>query len=361
MPIRPILALFALCLLLCPRAHAASASQPFALISPALARSLSSQRANPIAQGFIHQADAHLADTPHPLARLHTEGTLPHHGIRDQSIAAERDFDTMAAFGFAYRLTGDRRYLNAESRFLSAWAETYHPSLNPIDETRFDPVILAFDLTRADLPALVQQQVVALFRAMATGYLDWEDQHPHKDIANWNSHRIKLATLGAYLTGDPALIARAAAAFRLQVKDNIRPDGSVEDFYKRDAIHYVLYDLEPLTTAALAARAHGQDWFHTSATGTPSVEMAIHWLLPYATGRKTHQEFVHSRVAFDAARDKAGEPGYSGTWKPANSVNLLTLAAWLDPHLLPELKQVSINTSRPPTPWIQLLMDAAAK
>ena len=361
MPFRSIAALLSFCALLCPLAHAAPASPPFALISPTLARSLSSQRNTPIAQRFIHEADAHLADTPHPLPRLHTEGTLPHRGIRDQSIAAERDFDTMAAFGFAYRLTGDRRYLDAEARFLSAWAETYKPSLNPIDETRFDPVILAFDLTRADLPASVQQQVVALFRTMATGYLDWEDQHPHKDIANWNSHRIKLATLGAYLTGDPALIARAAAVFRVQVKDNIRPDGSVEDFFKRDAIHYVLYDLEPLTTAALAAKAHGQDWFHTAATGGPSVEMAIDWLLPYATGQKTHQEFVHSRVAFDAARDKAGEPGYSGTWKPANSVNLLTLAAWEDPRFLSVLKQVCANTSRPSTAWIQLVMDAGAR
>jgi Alginate lyase len=339
----------------------AKAEHPFSLLSPAVVASLSTQRNTPLGQRFIHEADAHLNDTPHARARIHTEGTLPHQGIRDESIEAAKDFDIMAALGFAYRLTNDKQYLNAEDRFLSAWSKIYQPSLNPIDETRFEPVFLAFDLTRSDLPAATQQQVIVLFRTMATGYLDWEDKNPTKDIDNWNSHRIKHATLGAYLTGDPTLIARAAAAFRHQVKQNIRPDGSVDDFYERDALHYVTYDLEPLTIASLAAKAHGEDWFHTAKTGSPSVQMAVDWLIPYALGEKTHQEFAHSTVAFDAARDKAGEHGYSGPWEPAGSVNLFTLATCQDLHYAPTLAKICATTSRQPTPWVQLILNAEAK
>jgi Alginate lyase len=354
-----------LCLTAClsPITHAAPSTpsqQPFALVSPSLAAALSTQRQTQLGRHFIEQADQHLADIPHPMPRLHTEGTLPHQGIRDQSIEAERDFDSMLAFAFAFRLTGDNRYLDTESRFLSSWSQVYKPSLNPIDETRFEPVIIAFDLTRSNLPAATQQQVIALFRTMATGYLDWEDHNPGKDIDNWNSHRIKLATLGAYLTGDTALITRANKAYRTQVKQNIRPDGSVDDFDKRDALHYVTYDLEPLTTASLAAKAHGEDWFHTASTGSPSVEIAVDWLVPFATGAKTHQEFVNSKVAFDAARDKAGEHGYSGPWEPAGSVNLFTLATWQDPRYADTLKQVCAHTQHTPTPWIELLIDAGA-
>jgi len=360
------LILLSLTALLSPAAaHAApvaqTSSQSYALISPTLAAALTTQRETPLGRHFIHEADVHLASAPHPLPRLHTEGTLPHQGIRDQSIESEQDFDFMLAFAFAYRLTGDNRYLDAETRSFTAWSQVYQPSLNPIDETRFEPFILAFDLTRSNLPPATQQQVVALFRTMAIGYLDWEDHYPGKDIDNWNSHRIKLATLGAYLTGDATLIARASRAFHQQVKQNIRPDGSVDDFYKRDALHYVTYDLEPLATASLAAKAHGEDWFHTAATGRPSVEMAIDWLIPFATGAKTHQEFVYSKVAFDAARDKAGEHGYSGTWEPVTSVNLFTLTTWQDQRYAPTLAQICTNTSRQPTPWIQLLMNTEAK
>jgi hypothetical protein len=212
------LILLSLTALLSPAAaHAApvaqTSSQSYALISPSLAAALTIQRETPLGRHFIHEADVHLASTPHPLPRLHTEGTLPHQGIRDQSIESEQDFDFTLAFAFAYRLTGDNRYLDAETRSLTAWSQVCQPSLNPIDETRFEPFILAFDLTRSNLPPATQQQVVTLFRTMAIGYLDWEDHNPGKDIDNWNSHRIKLATLGAYLTGDATLIARASRAF----------------------------------------------------------------------------------------------------------------------------------------------------
>jgi Alginate lyase len=346
---------------LVPSAEAAAESQSYSLLSPAVVASLASQRNTPLGQRFIHEAYAHLTDTPHARARLHTEGTLPHQGIRDESLEAAKDFDVMAAFGFAYRLTNDKRYLDAEDRFLSAWSQTYQVSFNPIDETRFEPVFVAFDLTRSDLPTATQQHVVALFRGMATGYLDWEDKNGSKDIDNWNSHRIKHAVLSAYLTGDPSLITRAAAAFSHQVKQNIRPDGSVDDFYKRDALHYVTYDLEPLTIASLAAKAHGEDWFRTAKTGKPSVEMAVDWLIPYATGEKTHQEFAHSTVKFDADRDKAGEHGYSGAWEPAASVNLFTLASWQDSHYAAVLTKICTNTSRQPTAWVQLVMNGEAK
>jgi hypothetical protein len=304
------------------------------------------------AQAIIAEADAHLNTAPSAMARIHTEGTLPHQGIRDQSIAAEADFETMADFGFAYRLTGQRRYLDAEARFLGAWAAIYRTSLNPIDETRFDPVFVAFDLTRGDLPAKVESDTLEMFRGMARGYLDWWGNYAQKDNANWSSHRVKLMTLSAYETGDTSIISAATAAFRQQVQQNILPDGKVVDFAKRDALHYVVYDLEPLLTAALVAKMHGQDWFHTSPTGSASVEMGIDWLLPYASGEKTHEEFVHSSVSFDAARAKAGESGYSGMWQRKNSALLLTLTAWEDPRYKEMAHSVQAATdSRTPLYW----------
>ncbi|SNS21958.1 Alginate lyase [Granulicella rosea] len=331
-------------------------AQNFAIVSPATAASLKAQRGTPEAGKIVRDAEAALKQTPHPMERVHTEGTLPGKGIHDESAAAEKDWPLTLNLAFAYRLTGDKRYLAQTAKFLDAWATVYKPSRNPIDETNFGNLVLALDLTRADLPPEVAEHTAALFRAMALQYLDWLDANHDKDHENWSSHRVKLAVLGAYVSGDKALIERATAAYSRQVKVNIHPDGSVNDFYKRDALHYVVYDLEPLTTAALAAKAHGQDWFHTAATGSPSVEMGVDWLLPYATGTKTHEEFVHSTVAFDAARDKAGEKGYSGPWDPKTSVELMGLAAWMDPKYRPELEKVEANTGVKAYPWLRLLV-----
>ncbi len=73
-----------------------------------------------------------------PLAKLHTEGTLPHEGIYDESVEAEKDLGLMRDAALAWRATGDERYLRLVDRFLFAWVTTYQPSFNPIDETNFE-------------------------------------------------------------------------------------------------------------------------------------------------------------------------------------------------------------------------------
>jgi hypothetical protein len=117
-----------------------------------------------------------------------------------------------------------------------------------------------------------------------------------------------------------------------QVAANIHPDGSTLDFAQRDALHYVTYDLEPLVQAALALSPYGQDNLleARSATGS-SIAAALNWLEPYAEGRRTHQEFVHTIEPFDIERQKAGLKGYGGTWNPRNSAALYAQAAVLMP------------------------------
>ena len=331
----------------------------WAIFSPDSAAKLHSQAGTEAARRILQAAEEFVNETPHPMARIHTEGTLPHQGIRDESIAAERDWAAMLALGLAYRLSGDKKFLAAEDRYLSAWTAIYHPSLNPIDETNMDQLMLAFDLTRSDLSPKTETQAAALWQSMAVGYIEWMEHNGERDPRNWSSHRVKLAVMAAYETGDPKLEARAAQVFREQVKRNIRSDGSVEDFYERDALHYVVYDLDPLQMAALAAKGHGEGWFHEGAGGK-NIAHAVDWLVPYAIGDKKHDEFVHSHVGFDAARDKAGEKGYSGEWDPAAGVQTLTLAALLDPHYTPFAQQSITHSGHGPHPWLLLFAAVAA-
>ena len=333
--------------------------QSYSLVSPDMVQKLADARDSPAAQFVLRGAADDLPGPPKPMARVHTEGTLPGQGIRDESIAAERDFGRMQDLAFAYRLSGDKRYLAKVAELLGAWVAVYKVSGNPIDETPWTQVFMAFDLTHADLPPELVSKTTALFQSFATFYLDWLDANFAKDPYNWSSHRVKLAVLGAYEAGDSDLITRAHAAYSRQVKQNVRADGSVNDYFKRDALHYVTYDLEPLTVAAMAAKVHDEDWFHTAATGAPSVEQAVDWLIPFALGEKTHMEFAHSDVPFDAARAKAGEKGYSGQWEPGNSVTLFAECGYMDKRYIATLGKVVANTKGRVQPWILLLLAAA--
>lgn len=344
--------LFLPCCALALAAASPALAQHHAVLGPDFGRGAAEA---PAARQVIARATAALDRPPGAIPRLHTEGTLPGKGIRDISLNAKQDQPIVLNLALAWRLTGDRRYLDQAGRYLEAWADIYQMSFNPIDETGFDTLVLATDLTEGDLPAPLAAKLDGFWRRMAQGYLDAMDGKSRNDVTNWQSHRVKLATMAAFATGDAALIDRARAAFRRQVAANIRPDGSVFDFRERDALHYVTYDLDPLLMAAIAARAHGEDWIGWKSPSGASLAGALKWLEPYALGEKTHNEFVHSKIQFDRDRADAGQAEYAPhPWDTANAVNTYALAALADPAWRDLAGRVAARTGAKPMAWVSL-------
>jgi hypothetical protein len=337
----------------------AARASDYALLNAAYAKN--APRAA-IADTVVAKAKAALGRPPGAIAQLHTEGTLPGKGIREISLKAKEDQPIVLNLALAWRLTGDRAYLDQAGRYLEAWADVYQMSFNPIDETGFDSLVMAYDLTEADLSATTRAKLDGFWRRMAIGYLDAMDAKPRNYNTNWQSHRVKLATLAAFQTGDAALIDRARAAFRAQISANILADGSVSDFHERDALHYVTYDLDPLMMAAIAAQAHDEDWFSwRSATGT-SLPGALDWLAPYAKGDKIHIEFAKSKVQFDADRAAAGQKEYAPhPWDPANAVGTYSLASALDPRYRTLRDDLVALAGRQPAPWLQFYGQSTGK
>jgi len=310
--------------------------------------------ARPAARSILESASRHRDDHPHALAHVHTEGTLPHQGIRDQSLEAEADWQIALRAAMAWQIGHDPRYLRQVDAYLLAWAGTYEPDFNPIDETNLDALIGAYALTRHALQPTTRAAMQALLRKLGEGYV--ERMHALSrsprggEINNWQSHRIKLVALAAAALGDGGMLQEATLLFQHQVAGNIHADGSVYDFFERDALHYVVYDLQPLVQAALAVKPYASvdDWLHYEAPTGASLAKALDWLRPYAQGSRSHEEFVHSKVKFDAARAQAGESGFSGAWDPQTSIALYWLAARLDPRYLPVAKKLSTQ----PPDWI---------
>jgi hypothetical protein len=336
-----------------PAATAGTEAAPhYALLNPAFGRG---KREQPAAKATIRRARAALTRAPLPLRHMHTEGTLPGQGIREISLVAQRDAAITLDLALAWRLTGERAFLDQAGRYLDAWARIYQISLNPIDETRFDMMMMATDLTRADLPAEMETRIDGLWRHMASGYLDAMEAGAKNGITNWQSHRIKLATMAAFQAGDRALIDRARAAYRKQIEANLRPDGSTFDYEERDALHYVTYNLDPLMMAALSAKLHGEDWFHWSAPNGASLPRSLDWLAAFASGARTHIEFAHSKIQFDRDRAGAGQSEYAPhAWKPANAINTFAIASLLDPRFGALSTTLQARNHRAPTDWIAL-------
>lgn len=297
----------------------------------------SARSAHPLATAVVDRARQALQRHPAPLATVHIEGTLPGQGIEQASRRALQDLPVARDLALAWRRTGDRRYLQQAGRYLLAWSSTYKPSFNPIDESGFEDLIVAYDLTEPDLNAATRRRFDVFLRSVATGYLEAMEtgkvERPQTLTNNWQSHRIKLATLAAFQLGDAALIARARTAFEKQIAANLRPDGSVLDFPMRDALHYVVFSLQPLLTAAYAAKVHRQDWYTYATPEGATLHRSLDWLAPYARGDKTHVEFANSVVPFDRQRRDAGAAGFqNANWQPAEAAELYAIASLFDPR-----------------------------
>ncbi|MEX3898856.1 alginate lyase family protein [Paraburkholderia sp. JPY432] len=317
--------------------------------------------ADPGVKALVANVQAHLNEQPHALAKLHTEGTLPHEGIYDQSVQAQKDLDLLRDAALAWRATSDDRFLKLVDRLLYTWVTTYQPSFNPIDETGFEGLILAYDMTASALPVKTRNAAMAFLTKFANGYIAQIDAQPRPLTGtfrnNWQSHRIKLIAMAAFTLDNRKMINAAQRLFVEHIGDNIAPDGSTIDFGERDALHYVTYDLQPLVTAALAARRHNRNWLQEKGANGATLLAALNWLVPFAMGTQTHEEFVHSNVAFDAKRREAGLPGYSGRWDPKNAAELFHLAARLDGRFTP----VALQLAPTPPAWLAVCLPLAAR
>ncbi|MGF6957503.1 alginate lyase family protein [Paraburkholderia youngii] len=317
--------------------------------------------ADPGVKALVANVQAHLNEQPHALAKLHTEGTLPHEGIYDQSVEAQKDLDLLRDAALAWRATSDDRFLKLVDRLLYAWVTTYQPSFDPIDETGFEGLILAYDMTASALPVKTRNAAMAFLTKFANGYIAQIDAQPRPLTGtfrnNWQSHRIKLIAMAAFTLDNRKMINAAQRLFVEHIGDNIAPDGSTIDFGERDALHYVTYDLQPLVTAALAARRHNRNWLQEKGANGATLLAALNWLVPFAMGTQTHEEFVHSNVAFDAKRREAGLPGYSGRWDPKNAAELFHLAARLDGRFTP----VALQLAPTPPAWLAVCLPLAAR
>jgi hypothetical protein len=317
--------------------------------------------ADPGVKALVSNVQAHLTEPAHAVRRLHTEGTLPHEDIYDQSKDAEKDLDLLRDAALAWRATSDDRYLKLVDRLLYAWVTTYEPSFNPIDETPFEGLILAYDMTASALPVKTRNATMAFLTKLANGYIAQIDAQKRPLTGtfrnNWQSHRVKLIAMAAFTLDNRKMIDAAQRLYVEHVNDNIAPDGTTVDFGERDALHYVTYDLQPLVTAALAARRHNRNWLNERAPNGATLAAALNWLTPYASGSKTHEEFVHSSVPFDAKRREAGMPGYSGQWDPKNAAELYHLAARLDGRYTP----VALKLAPTPPAWLAVCLPLPAR
>lgn len=309
-------------------------------------------------------ADAALNEAPNPVDTVVSEGHLATDPRKINTIRSLRDIDKIYALALCYRVENQRRYLDQLTGFLSAWASLNQPQGNPINDSKFEDLFFAYDLARAKMDANARTAIDQWLQQMADAEIRTYNPKTKKtSYNNWNSHRLKVIGLIAYVLNNTTYKNFIKTELPQQIDRNLLPDGSGMDFAERDALHYHIYTLEPLISLATVLQRGGDQNFYdyTSPSGA-SIRKSVAFLDPFATGEKTHPEFVNSQVAFDKKRAENHEAGYEtgALFQPRTAIGVLTQAAYFDPAQIEIVRKLSGATETYPN-WQSVINAARTK
>jgi hypothetical protein len=279
---------------------------------------------------LVHRAaDTALGEAPNPIEKIISEGHLDKDPLKIQTEKSLADMDKIESLAWAWAVTNDSRYSAKVREFILAWAKVNHSDGDSINETKFEQLIVAYDLLRDTFSPTDRELVDDWLREKANTL--WKDHRGLKE--NWFSHRLKIVGLIGWTIHDGNLVTETIEGFHRQINTNFKPDGASTDFYLRDAFHYHLYDVEPLLTLARAGERNGEKFYEFAATNGATLDRGVAFVVPYALGQKTHEEFVNSKVPFDRKRAENGQGEYQPhVWNPRESIHMFSQAAWFRPE-----------------------------
>jgi hypothetical protein len=292
------------------------------------------------------KAENALNEAPQPVPKINAEGKLAGDPDKIKTNIALRDMQKVYALSLAYQLYNDKKYLNKASEYLKAWATINHSVGDPIDDTNLEDMIAGYDMIRKDINTDDRRLIDKWLQETADAELNSAYTTPGRTngTSNWNSHRVKIITLITYCLHNKDYEPIVDKEITRQININLFADGSGYDFAARDALHYHVYTLEPLITAATVIyRATGKDYFNSISASGSSIKKSIDFLIPFVTGEKTHAEFVNSKIAFDKARSNNGEKDFQTGVKfdARKGFHVLTQAAYFNKAYADTLQQIN--------------------
>ena len=297
----------------------------------------------------------HASDPPAPLEVIYYEGLLDTDPRRIETMKSLADIDKVVNLIYTYY--GDPQQLFGESAatFVLAWARTYRPNGNTINENKLVPLFWAYYLFRNNFApqerVLVERWMISIARAQ----LD----RLKTPINNWEAKRLKIIGTVGCILDDNDLKSFSVRGFKNYVNNAYFPDGTSNDLKERDAMSYHVSGLTPCIAlfATCAPFDRRFDLYDYEAPSGASIVEAIEYVRPYATGQATRKEWVNTKVELDKRRAAAGiteyQPGL--LFDPAKAIPMLEWACYFDAGWCELLSSKSKAGSGYTATWVGML------
>ncbi len=313
-----------------------------------------------LARAAITASEPWLDATPQPLARLHYEGLVNTDPKRIATVARLREMDGVAALVRRWQLRGDAQSAAALLRFVDAWSSTYVPTGNDVNENKFVPLYVAWHALRAEAPAALRERVDAWIDRLAKHHVKAVTRS--RRFNNRYTKHVRMVALFGLIRSREDWLALARKGVERFVGGSLRPDGTSYDLEQRDTLTYHCSALKPPLELAMLLGAAGRDLYTWQSSDGASLRKSVEYVVPYATGEKTHREWVHSKVDLDRRRAEAGLEKYrkGRLFDPKDARGLMEVASCFDPELLPLAVALGDGEAERYPAWRNLISAAIA-
>lgn len=307
-------------------------------------------------------AERLLVQTPRPLEVIHYEGLVGTDERRLKTIAHLQDIDDAAALFELWQVTAEPAHGAKVREVVLAWAQTYRPTGNDVNEDKLMPLFLAHEALRETFaPAergVVDRWLIEIAEKNAAAGKREQD----RGRSNRHAKRLRIVAAIALSQNRTDWLEETGAAVREFVSTGLYADGSSYDFHHRDTLTYHASALVPLLDLAVIARRRGEELYAWESPSGSSLRKSVEFVRPYAEGTKTREEWVNSKVELDRKRAAAGLSQYQPgrRYDPRRALPLLEAAELFQPDLTPLVAQLAGSSARRFPTW-RTVVNAAAR
>lgn len=307
---------------------------------------------------FEHAENAAIKK-PSPIREIHYQGLVASHPDRLETVKNLEDMFAIRALAWAAWFKDDALLAEACFRYLDAWAKTYVPTGNDVNENKLTYCFLAYDLLHAKYPDKNWEPVKEWLHTVARKQ---KNTWSKRGSSNRHAKRLKLILLGALLFDDKELLDFAQNIIEEFLQHALRADGTTRDLERRDAMHYNAGNVKAILQCAIIFRSLGRDVYNFETPSGASLKNSVAFIVPYVKGEKTYAEWVNTTVQLDRDRWASGDPFYRPgiPWDPSEGISLLLLSSVFEPEYLPLAQTLNLKYKNDPIDWhVQLLKSAA--
>ncbi len=292
-------------------------------------------RAGEIARDISAEVEARdlLEAEPQPLEVIHYEGLVNTDPRRIATVAKLREMDDVALLVRYWQLTEDAEAADALRRYLVAWASTYEPTGNDVNENKFYPMLVAYEALRDEFPPEERRLVDEWILEMAEMHAEAVRKSDH--LTNRYTKYVRLTAIAGMIFERQEWIDLAHEGVKRFVRESLYEDGTSRDLKRRDTLTYHGSALKPMIELAMLAGPEGENLYRWTNQRGGSIEKSVDYVVPYALGEKTREEWTHSKIDLDRKRAEAGLEKYrrGRLYDPQNALELMERASYFDPDL----------------------------